>query len=297
MDKSSIVSAPSTRFAENTPVLVIALLAVDGLHFVFARALHDYLPPVTSVLYVLGIGTVQVALFAIARRRFRWSTFRRHAGFFLIIGAIVAASTSINYTAVGYVDPGTASLLAQTSILFGVGFGVLWLRDRLTRSQWLGAVVAIGGVVVITFQSGDYLRLGSLLIIGSGFLYALHAAIVKRGGAEMEFLEFFLWRLMSTTGFLFLSATAQGMLIWPGGKAWLLLLLVATVDIIVSRSLYYLVLRRVSVSLLSLISTVSPVVAILWSLALFRVWPNPRELLGGVAVLVGIAIVTGRRPA
>lgn len=294
MDEPTVL-APSTRLAENTPLLVIALLAVDGLHFVFARALHDYLPPTTSVLYVLGIGTLQVALFAIARGRFRWSTFRRHAWFFLVIGALIAIGTTTNYTAVAFVDPGTASLLAQTSILFGVGFGVLWLRDRLGRAQWLGALVAIAGVGIITFQPGNYLQLGSVMVIGSSFLYALHAAIVKRYGAEIEFVEFFLWRLMSTTGFLFLSATAQGMLIWPTGKAWLLLLLVATVDIIVSRSLYYLVLRRLSISLLSLVLTVSPVVAILWSLALFHVWPNPRELLGGVAVLVGIVIVTGRR--
>jgi len=297
MEDQTATSVVASRLNANTPLLVIALLTVDGLHFVFARALHDYLPPVTSVLYVLGIGTLQVMVFAIARGRFRWSTFRRHARFFLALGALVAISTTTNYTAMAFVDPGTASLLGQTSILFGVGFGVLWLRDRLAKAQWLGALVALAGVGIITFQPGDYLRLGSVMVIGSSFLYALHAAVVKRYGAEIEFLEFFLWRLISTTGFLFLSAAAQRLLIWPGGKAWLLILLAATVDIIVSRSLYYLVLRRVSVSLLSLILTVSPVVAILWSLALFRVSPGPRELLGGAAVLVGIAIVTSRRPS
>jgi O-acetylserine/cysteine efflux transporter len=295
MNEITTASTPSTRLAQNAPLLVIALLAVDGLHFVFARALHDYLPPVTSVLYVLGLGTLQVALFAIARRRFRWSTFRRHAPFFLAIGALVAIGTTTNYTAVAFVDPGTASLLAQTSILFGVGFGVLWLRDRLGRVQWLGALVAIAGVGLITFQPGNYLQLGSVMVIGSSFLYALHAAIVKRYGAGIEFLEFFVWRLASTTGFLFLSATAQGMLIWPSGPAWLIILLVATVDILISRTLYYLALRRLTISLLSLVLTVSPIVAILWSVALFKSQPTPRELLGGAAVLVGIAIVTGRR--
>jgi drug/metabolite transporter (DMT)-like permease len=163
------------------------------------------------------------------------------------------------------------------------------------RAQWLGGLICIAGVVIITFQPGNYLQLGSLMVIGSSFLYALHAAIVKRYGTEIDFLEFFLWRLVSTTGFLFLSATAQGMLIWPGGQAWLLLLLVATVDIIISRTLYYLALRRLTVSFLSLLLTISPIVAILWSVALFKSQPTPRELLGGAAVLVGIAIVTSRR--
>ncbi|MBI3243439.1 MAG: DMT family transporter [Chloroflexi bacterium] len=295
MEHQTTTPIISTRPNLNTPLLVVALLTVDGLHFVFARALRDHLPPTTSVLYVLGLGTLQVALFAIARGRFRFSTFRRHLWFFLAIGALVATGTSINYAAVVFVDPGTASLLAETSILFGVGFGVWWLRDRLTRAQWLGGLVCIAGVAVITFQPGDYLRLGSVMVIGSAFIYALHAAIVKRYGADIEFVEFFLWRLMATTGFLFLSATAQGMLLWPDGQAWLLILLVATVDIIISRTLYYLALRRLTISFLSLLLTVSPIVAILWSVALFKSQPTPRELLGGAAVLVGIAIVTSRR--
>jgi drug/metabolite transporter (DMT)-like permease len=46
------------------------------------------------------------------------------------------------------------------------------------------------------------------------------------------------------------------------------------------------------VSLLSIVLTLSPVAAIGWSLLLFTTWPTPRQLLGGVAVLLGVGIVT-----
>jgi hypothetical protein len=72
-----------------------------------------------------------------------------------------------------------------------VGLGIFWLRERLTRFQSLGAVLALTGVLVISFQPGDYIRLGSLLILLSAFMYALHTAIVKRYGEKMDFLEFF----------------------------------------------------------------------------------------------------------
>lgn len=196
-----------------------------------------------------------------------------------------------------FVAPGTASLLAESSILFGVGFGLLWLRERLTGGQALGAVAAILGVVVITFQSGEYLRLGSVLVIGSAFLYALHAAIVKRYGAEIDFVEFFAWRLLATTGFLLLSAAGQRRLAWPDGTAWLLIILAGTVDVVISRALYYAALRRLNISIHSLILTLSPVVAITWSLFLFGIRPTARELLGGLAVLAGVALVTFGRAA
>ncbi len=113
-----------------TALLVIALLAVDGLHFVFARALHDYLPPVTGAMFVLMIASLEVAIFAIAKRKFRISTFVKHARFFLTIAALVAFSTAINYTAVGFVDPrhGCAAL---------ADVGVVWagLRPALVEGE------------------------------------------------------------------------------------------------------------------------------------------------------------------
>ena len=275
-----------------TPLLVAALLMVDGLHFIFARALRDHLPPATAALYVLAVGTLEVGLFAAAQGRLRWRTFRRHAWFFLAIGALVAAATTINYGAVAYIAPGTASLLAETSILFGVGFGILWLRDTLTGVQSLGALVSLAGVSVITFQPGDYLRLGSLLVIGSAFLYALHTALVKRHGDEIDFIEFFAWRLAATVGFLLLSAAGQRLLAWPSREAWLLLVLTGSVDVVISRTLYYLALRRLSISVHSLVLTLGPVAAILWSFFLFGLRPSAREALGGLAVLAGIALVT-----
>ncbi|MFQ5613910.1 MAG: EamA family transporter [Anaerolineae bacterium] len=145
------------------------------------------------------------------------------------------------------------------------------------------------GVFIITFQPGDYLRIGSLLVLVSTFLHALHAALVKRYGGRLDFTAFFLFRLASTTGFLFVIAAVRGGLVWPGSRAWLLLALVGTVDVIVSRALYYLALRRLRMSLHSIVLTLSPVATILWSMLLFGSRPSLQELLGGLA---GILILS-----
>jgi drug/metabolite transporter (DMT)-like permease len=282
--------------ARNIPFLVMTLLAIDGLHFVFARALREHMHPVASAVWVMGIGTLEVALYAASQGKLKFDAFRKHPVFFIVIGLLIAISTSINYTAVTFIDPGTAALLSQMSILFGVGLGVLWLRDKLTRQQVLGIAVAIVGVVIITFQPGDFLRLGALMVIVSSLFYALHAAIVKRYGSKIEFAEFFFWRLAVTTGFLLLSAGVQGQLtVPPSAVAWGWVLVAGTVDVFISRTLYYLALRRLSVSLHSIIFTLSPVVTIVWALALFGTQPTVRDLIGGVAVLIGVAVVTYRR--
>ena len=290
-DRAGETAAP----AANLTLLFAVLLVVDSLHFIFARALLPHLPAEMSSFLVLGIATVEVAAFQIARGNAGVGALRRHWRFFAVIGVLVAASTVINYTAVAYVDPGTASLLGKTGVLFSLALGTLWLRERLRPIEVLGAGLAIIGVFLIGFQPGDYLRLGSLMVLVSTFLYALHTAVVKRHGEGIAFGDFFLYRVASIAFFLFLFAAARGQLVWPTPVAWLLVFVAGTVDVVISRSLYYLSLRRMSMSIHTVILTLSPVVTILWALALFGETPSLISLIGGALVVGGVALVTFRR--
>jgi drug/metabolite transporter (DMT)-like permease len=222
-------------------------------------------------------------------------TLRNHFWFFLSIGALIGLSTIINYEAVAFIDAGTATILSQASILMSVGLGIFWLRDRLTRFESFGAMLALIGVLIITFQPGDYLRLGSLLVLLSAFMYALHTAIVKRYGEEMDFVDFFFFRIFSTTVLLFIFNLSRRMLVWPDANIWLLLIVGGTVSLVISRILFYIVLRRMTMSIHSIVLALSPVAAILWAFLLFDTLPTLQQLIGGVGVIFGVLMVTMRR--
>lgn len=293
--RSKAPAEASARSQVGSPVLILMLLVIDSGHFVFARLLLPQISPSVSAMYVLAIATAQVGLFGLVTGRLHLRALLGHPLFFATIGLLVAASTAINYAAVAFIDPGTAAMLGKTSIVFGVGFGLLWLGDRLSPKQVAGSLLALIGVFIITFQPVDYLRFGSLLVVSSAFLYALHAAVVKRYSGDMDLLNFFFYRLLLTTGFLLLFAVARQALVWPSPKAWLYLLLTGTVDVVISRSLYYVALRRLAMSVFSIILTLSPVAAILWSVLLFGTFPSLQQLVGGVAVLLGVLAVTLNR--
>lgn len=290
-------SAPAQRLAANVPLVVAAMLLVDSLHFVFARLLRPYLPPMTAAMFVLGVALVETAVFLGVRRQIRWSVLRQHLRFFLGVGLLVAISTTLTYTAVRYVDAGTAAMLAQTSTIFALGFSLFWLRERLNRLEGVGALAAIVGVFIISFQPGDLLRLGSLLVLAAAAVYALHAALVKRYGGAMDLGNFFLFRVGSTTFFLLLLNLGSGALVWPQGPVWLFLLLAGTVDVVIGRVLYYVALRRLRLSFHAILLTLSPVITVLWSLALFGERPSWQGFVGGTAVIAGVIIVTSARRA
>ena len=92
-----------------------------------------------------------------------------------------------------------------------------------------------------------------------------------------------------------LFSLARGTLVWPSAKAWPWLILVATLDIAIGRSLYYVVLRRLKISYLSILLTLSPLLTVIWSLFLFDVIPTVLQLLGGIGVIAGVLIVTLNR--
>lgn len=274
-------------------ILVAGLLLVDSLYYIFARLLLPLVPPAAGAMYMLALGALQIAV--LLRGRIDWGVLWRHRWLFLTVGLLVGVNTNMGFVAVKYVDPGTASLLSRTSIIFGVALGLLWLGERLGRPEVIGALIAVAGVLVISFQPGDYLRWGALIVVASTLLYAIHSAAVKRFGGEIPFGDFMFFRVASVAAVLTALAAAQGALVWPAPVTWAWLFVAAAVNVVFSRGVYYLALRRMDMSLLTIILTLTPVVTWVWSIALFGGRPSAVEIAGGIATLGGVLIVTASR--
>lgn len=287
-------ASPVPRFTGVEVSLFGLLLMVDSLHFVFARAFIPYLDSLVAAALVMTVATVELAVYGIATRTVQWRSLRRDLRFFAGVGFLVGGSTALGYLAVHYIDVGTASMLGKMSTLFSLLIGVSWLRERLTPIQWLGGLLAAVGVLIITFQPSDVLRAGSLLVIFSTIMYALHAAVVKRHGQEMDFITFFFGRVLFTAITLLVFAVGRPLAL-PPAPGWLLLLVAGTVDVVISRALYYLALRRLPMTLHAIVLTLSPVATLLWALFLFDTFPQPQQLIGGVAVLGGVLVATFSR--
>ena len=284
-------SLPIQRAADRNLPILFVLLMFDSLHFVFAKLLLPHISPRVSALYVMGVATVIVGAYAIVTRQLNFGVLRKHLGFFVLIGLLIGGSTNLTYVAVSYVDPGAATLLTQLSTPLSILIGVAWLKERFTRWQIAGAVLATVGVCIVALQPSNFFRIGSLLILCASPLYTFHTALVKRNG-DVDFVNFFFFRLLFTTAALFVYSAAQGALAWPTMQTWPLLILVGVVDVAGSRALYYLALRRLNLSAHAVILTLSPVITAIWSLGLFGSVPTLQQVIGGVVVMAGVWLAT-----
>ena len=283
------------RWLDNAPLVVFFLLLFDSSHLIFARLLAPLLPPLVASFWVMAIATAQLAIGMAWLGQLRWGVLWEHFWFFAAVGGLIGGAMFFSYTSMSYIDPGTGSLLARASTVFSIGFGLLWLRERLNGLGWLGTAVAIAGVVIISFQPGDFWQVGALFVLGSSFLYALHAAVVKRYGGEIDFANFFFFRVLGTAVLLGAAVAASGTWVWPTTTGWGILLLTGTVDVVLSRVLYYLVLRRIEMSFHAILLTLSPVLTIGWAWLFFSEWPTWQGLGGGLLAMAGVALVTYSR--
>lgn len=274
--------------------LLVSLLFVDSLFFISARLLGSRLDPMVASFYYMLVATIELTLYALFTRKLDLRLLRQHFGFFAAIGFCVALSVILAYAAVQYIDPGTASMLSQFGVIVALALGLLWLRERLRPAQWLGAALAVVGVFVVSFQPQLELRLGAMLVLLSNSAYVLHTALTKRFAEDMDFVNFFTLRVIMSTAFLFLFAIGSRDLVVPDSTTMLLLLLFGTTDVLISRALYYVALRRLTLSLHTIVLTLSPVLTILWSWLLFTEVPAPLQWFGGILVLVGVATATLR---
>ncbi len=288
----SLQSAPASSLTKQTTAALIVMVVIDSFHLIFARSLASIMSPYTSAFYVLGTACLVLALYFGLRRRIRPSVFLSHPWFFLGIGFLIAASTVCGYTAVKFIDAGTASLLERTSTIITLALSYFWLKEKLSKQELTGALLCILGAFVISFQGGNVMRAGSLLILVSVIFYALHIAIVKRYGEGIEFENFFFFRVLSTSVFLAIFMGSSGNLgLPPSLYSWLLLAFIGTVDVVISRLLYYWALRRMRLGIHTLVLTLTPVLTILWSILIFRESPSWQGVAGGVLILIGILIV------
>ena len=188
-----------------------------------------------------------------------------------------------------------ALIMGLQPLLTAVAAGPL-LGERITRRQWLGLVLGLGGMVVVVADkldvagadlAGAATATVAVLGITAGTLYQKRhgAAVGMRTGHTLQFAA-----AAAATG-LFSWLFETGEIRWTGefvfGLAWLVFVLSLG-----AISLLYTLIRRGAASrLTSLFYLVPPVTAVI-GFVLFGETLSALALLGMVISVAGVALVT-----
>ena len=176
--------------------------------------------------------------------------------------------------------------------LFNVLIGVLFLRERLTRMQWLSVGIAGAGVLWLTFNYGSFPWI-ALALAGSFGLYGLIrklAAVDSVSGLGFENLVLFLPAL----GYVAWQEHLGAARFLPGAQAWGwgvdALLVFGGVLTAIPLICFAYAVRRVPLSTIGLMQFISPTMQFLTGVFVFREAFDRDRAIGFAFIWVALAL-------
>lgn len=285
-------------------LLLIALAAVWGVHWVVAKRGLDYMPPFTFAALRVGAGLATILLLVGARGRLVRPP--RHDLPILLSVALgqVAAGTVLMNIALQVVPAGRSAILVYTMPIWVVVLQAVAFRVRPLGPEVVGLVLGLIGIFALVDPLGvDWgapgEAAGAALLILSAVIWAATSIHVRRHRWVSSPLALQPWQLMVAV----IPLVALALLVEPGAAirwepATLLVLLYSGP---LATAFAFWASQSITRSLGPLAATVGflgvPVVGVAAGAVLLGEQLSPLDLGGFVLVAAGILLVTRPMPA
>lgn len=285
-----------------TPLLLLeaALVVIWSSGFIGARFSIEHAPAMLVVFWRSLLFAVLLAPWALPRlRNASLATLLRHAGIGLLaMGGYLAGV--VQGIALG-VPAGLAALLADLLPIGVALLSVLVFQQPLGGRTWLGLIVGLTGVVLVT---SDALAWGdaSLWVYGLPLLGMFSLAIATlwqkrtKATASLDLLgNLWLQCCICCVPFALLAAMDGSLMPVPSG-GFALSVLWTSISTIGGYGLYWLCLKRSTPTRVASVLYLSPALTLVWAWAMFG---EPLSWLMGLGTLIsglGIWLVIRNEP-
>ena len=265
-----------------------------GLSPVFARLVLDSVNVETmnvlftafaSLCFVVAFGVFHKAAYVRSILR-SW----RSVG----LMSLFSAAGSLLYTyGIFLYGPVNAAFLVQFTAVFTILFGVIFFKERFTRLEVAGIVLAVVGVFVLAYGNLSLEVVSTLVLLGAALLFAsansLSKAYVKKvnpvalaGGNSI-----FMFLLI----FTFTVLTGKLETVFPS-KTLVYAFLGSITGVVLSFVLFFKALQVYAVSKTATIRTVEPFLTAIFSFIILALPTTVNQLLAGIMIVIGVAMLS-----
>lgn len=211
----------------------------------------------------------------------------------------------IQFAGVGLAGPSNAAVLVSLSPVWVALFGHFFLNERLNRRAFVGIVLGcVGAAIVATrgrlgFGTSRSALIGSGLILLNTFEWAAYTVLGRR--VVSRYQPLFLTACIAVVGTLMLIPLSLALGAFPtrwdfAPATWGAVLYLGALSSVFCYSIWYYALKNLEASRVAVFQYFQPLVSIIVSWALLGERPTPSLLIGGAAIIGGVAVVTRRLP-
>ncbi len=275
--------------------LLLLTSAIWGFAFVAQRAGMAHVGPFTfnSIRFLLGALTLlpflRIRRLSAGSADPPWSR-PRVLGAVFISGTVLFAGASLQQTGIVYTSAGKAGFITGLYVIMVPILGLFW-RHRPGLPTWLGAVLAVAGLYLLSVQEDLTIAKGDLLVLLGAVAWAVHVLVVDHyvravGPLRLAFQQFLVCGLWSLA-----AALVTESITWRGIEgATLPLLYGGFLSVGTAFTLQVVAQEHVVPSHAAIIMSLETVFAVLGGWLLLHEMLSARALAGCALMLVGIVI-------
>lgn len=250
-------------------------------------------------LAFVRFGLAAAALVAVAaatpgRRRMLRRAFRLPV---LASGALgYGATIALQNAGIARTSVTHAALLSGAAPVLVAVIALVWQRTAARPVAWAGFALSLAGTGVITGgHSGGATLAGDLLVLGSVVLMAAGTVAQARFVADLDAVAVTAVQFVGAAAATLPLAAAEGLPRDPSGAGAVAGLVLSAAGLAVAGTLLPFTLygygqRHVSAEVAGAFLNLEPFVGAVSGIALFGDPAGPRQVAGGVAILIGVAL-------
>ncbi|MDG2466546.1 MAG: EamA family transporter [Alphaproteobacteria bacterium] len=272
--------------------ILMALMVplVWGMGFVFAKGAINHFPPILLMAFRFALTAMVLVWFVPV-------PYGNLKNIFNVAIVAAAIQYSLTFTGLAGLEAGLASLVVQLEVPFLVLLGALVLKENPGLQKWAGIIISFLGVGLMTQQNALSGSLGSVCLVVAGcFVWACGQVMIRKlkdiGGLQVT-----AWVAVFATPQLFIMSaifeTGQLTAIQNANHTvWLTVIYLGLVMTCFGYYLWNTLIRRHDVGTVAPFLLLLPLFSLMGGMLFLGEEPTADKLLGGVVILLGVAIIT-----
>ena len=276
-------------------VVAVAFFGSSALLARYANAVSSFEKGfwrlIVAALCLLIIGRLLGQKLVLPRDRVGWARFGLYG--FVTAGHFATYLESLNHTSTAH----TLTILYTSPILVAL-MSWFFLHERIKGRQWLGVLVAVGGVAVLASETGGSvgrgtgeMLLGDLLALASAVFYALYS-IAGRREREAYPLFSYAFAVYALAGLWMLPLALFNFDVRHYDAVQIAAVVALGVAPLgIGHTLYNAALRRINATYANVIATQEVTLGVLATWLLQGETPTGTSLVGALITLVGVVFV------
>jgi uncharacterized membrane protein len=195
------------------------------------------------------------------------------------------------WTGVQLMDPSLATFLNRTEVPIAIMLGIIFLKERFTTTETIGAILSIAGIVIMRITLRVEYSDGFWFVLGGSVFFGLTEFVSKIAVRHVHpmiltYLRNGFMAVMFWIVFLSIGGSYDGLdRVWPGVIA------LGFLGPLLARGLYLTALKRMELSKVAVISQSQPIFVMILAYSFLSQLPTFREMIGGLFIIAGVILM------